>query len=762
MHTDTIMEVLSARYRLIILAVLAASAPFVYWGAEKAREGSSNRIEDWAPAQLEETKQILWFLDHFDSDELLMVSWEGCTLSDPRLPRFVELLRKPVRHADGHTAPWFQEVFSGDDVLESLISGPSRLSTAQAKRRMRGWLMSPDEETTCAVALASPEGRRDREAAVAYVFACADRVAGLTASDLHVAGPTLDTVAIDQTSEKYLMTMSGICLLLVLLVTYLCLRSIVLALMVFAVSAYSQQLGSAIIYLCGSHMDSVMLMVPTLVFVLSISAGIHLVNYYGDAVSETGLGGAARKGLGIAWQPCTLAAVTTALGLVSLALSQLKPVQRFGVFGSLGVLCGLVILLLSMPALLEQFPPRRWAAYRRQGHVAPNPIWKWFAGVVMRWYKPLAAGGFALFVLMTWGVAKTETTARLHDLFAHPDHRLLQDYAWLEQHIGPLVPIEVVLVLPYEGPENTLDRLQLVKRVGQTMEEVDGVDRAISAVTFLPPLPPPGRTGFRGTARRSLYAKLLQERRDRLAELRFLKRDGDKELWRISGRATASSHVEYGALLDSLDEKMQSQVLNAADARALQVDVVVTGSIPLIHRSQEQLLEDLFKSYLGAFAVIAIVMIVVLRSFTAGLLVMLPNLLPSVVVLGALGWAGISIEVGSIMTASAALGIAVDDTLHFVSWYRRALSSGQSRHSAIRSAYERCGPAMMQTSLICGLGLMVFAVSPFAPIARFAWLMGAMLVAAVAADLIVLPALLASPFGLAFTPSRRGKRGPAS
>jgi hypothetical protein len=118
------MELLSARHRLTILAVLAVSAPFVFYGAQKAREGSSNRVEDWSPDDLKETKQILWFLDHFESDELLMVSWEGCTLSDPRLPRFVELLRKPVRHADGHTAPWFQEVFSGDDALESYISPP--------------------------------------------------------------------------------------------------------------------------------------------------------------------------------------------------------------------------------------------------------------------------------------------------------------------------------------------------------------------------------------------------------------------------------------------------------------------------------------------------------------------------------------------------------------------------------------------------------------------------------------------------------------
>jgi predicted RND superfamily exporter protein len=137
---------------------------------------------------------------------------------------------------------------------------------------------------------------------------------------------------------------------------------------------------------------------------------------------------------------------------------------------------------------------------------------------------------------------------------------------------------------------------------------------------------------------------------------------------------------------------------------------------------------------------------------------MIPNVTPVVCVFGALGWLGIAIDIGTVLTASVALGIAVDDTLHFLTWYGRSLRAGQPRHVAIRTAYQRCATAMLQTTLICGLGLLVFAFSSYTPAGRFAWLTGVLLLAALAGDLLLLPAILAGPLGRAF--DRQSARPP--
>jgi predicted RND superfamily exporter protein len=110
-------------------------------------------------------------------------------------------------------------------------------------------------------------------------------------------------------------------------------------------------------------------------------------------------------------------------------------------------------------------------------------------------------------------------------------------------------------------------------------------------------------------------------------------------------------------------------------------------------------------------------------------------------------------DIGSVMTASIALGIAVDDTLHFLAFFRRTVNQpGTSRFSAVLSAYQHCGVAMIQTSVSCGIGLMVYAFSDFVPTSRFAILMAILLLLALLGDLLLLPALLLSPAGRFFAP----------
>ncbi len=182
------------------------------------------------------------------------------------------------------------------------------------------------------------------------------------------------------------------------------------------------------------------------------------------------------------------------------------------------------------------------------------------------------------------------------------------------------------------------------------------------------------------------------------------------------------------------------------------VSATYTGVIPLIYKAQRELLNDLVESFLLAFAVIALVMVIVLRSISSGLLAMIPNVFPAVVIFGLMGWCSIWIEIGSIMTASAAMGIAVDDTFHLLAWHRRGIRLQMPRQDAMRFAVHRCAGAMIHTTLICSFALLIFSLSSFMPIRRFSWLMASLLLAALLGDLVMLPALLASPLGRFFSP----------
>ena len=140
--------------------------------------------------------------------------------------------------------------------------------------------------------------------------------------------------------------------------------------------------------------------------------------------------------------------------------------------------------------------------------------------------------------------------------------------------------------------------------------------------------------------------------------------------------------MDYGHFTETLRLRVDPLCRNAG------AEAAYTGVIPLIYKAQRQLLQDLVKSFFTAFATIAVIFIVVFKSLRAAMLSMAPNLFPAVVVFGGMGWLQIPLQIGSVMTASAALGIAVDDTIHFLTWFRRGLDSGLPRVTALRGSFR--------------------------------------------------------------------------
>ncbi|MEO8495843.1 MAG: MMPL family transporter, partial [Planctomycetota bacterium] len=185
------------------------------------------------------------------------------------------------------------------------------------------------------------------------------------------------------------------------------------------------------------------------------------------------------------------------------------------------------------------------------------------------------------------------------------------------------------------------------------------------------------------------------------------------------------------------------------------ISTVYTGVVPIVYKAQRALLDSLIQSTFWSFITILPLLMFVSRGVRAGIVAMLPNVLPVLVVFGGMGWLGYPIDIGSMMSASIALGVAVDDTIHYLTWFREDLNRTRDRHQAIITAYQRCATPTLQAALISGLGLSVFAFSTFTPTQQFGYLMLTILLAGVVAELVMLPAILAGPLGWAFQPSKR-------
>ena len=190
----------------------------------------------------------------------------------------------------------------------------------------------------------------------------------------------------------------------------------------------------------------------------------------------------------------------------------------------------------------------------------------------------------------------------------------------------------------------------------------------------------------------------------------------------------------------------------ADDGGPRPIRAVFTGMAPVVERTQRQLLGSLQHGLVVAVALVTGVVTLAFMSAPAGLLTMLPAAFPLLAVLGVMGWLGLPINLGITMTAGVALGLAVEGAVHFVNWFRLGMATGMPRPDAVRHAYARTGAAMLETTLIAGACLAVLGLSAFTPIRQFGGMMIAMLVASTAGNLLLLPAILASPLGWFFAP----------
>ncbi|MCA9079750.1 MAG: MMPL family transporter [Planctomycetaceae bacterium] len=562
--------------------------------------------------------------------------------------------------------------------------------------------------------------------------------------------------------QKSVMALSGIVGILFALVS---LKSLRLGGLVIAVSYYAAVLGLALIPLTGGTMNMVLIVLPTLLMVLALSGAIHVANYWKHAVWEDPTS-AVNRATEMARVPCLMAAFTTAIGLISLATSELQPVKLFGIYAAIGTLISVVMVLFGLPALLQMMPLRRV----RPDEVNPR-IWIGFGEQICRHSRSIMITSVVCSLICLVGLRWFQTETKVIKYF-QPESTLVQDYQQIEDSLTGITPIEVVVSFSRQAQSEYrfLERMEIVRAVEQKIREHKDIRGTLSLAAFQQKRLPPGDEA--STRERIFFNRRSNETEKRIkdgeiagAEAFVQTVDYDvrpgleqpwaengAELWRINAQAAILAETDYETLTRDLDVQVRDVARYYPG-----MSHVVTGTVPLFLRTQQAVLESLIMSFGLAFVLIAGVLMLVLRDPVAGAISMIPNLLPVVSVFGLVAWYGTRIDVGTMVTASVALGIAVDGTLHLLTWFRDGLRKGYSRERSVMLALSHCGPAMWQTSAAVGIGLLMLLPAELLLISRFGWLMSALIGAALLGDLLLLPAFLVGPLG-ALIESRIEKR----
>ncbi|MFM8890289.1 MAG: efflux RND transporter permease subunit [Planctomycetia bacterium] len=744
---------------LATIAAITVATPMIARSVIGILGVESTTPIEWVPESFPPRRAYEQFVCEFESGDVVIASWPGCTLGAPAIDRFIAAATGPDAPRDATGRPWFESVASGSQVLARLMEPPLSLDRETAIERLEGILIGPDGRQTCIVIGFTRDGLADRRRATAWIRDTLLQTATPHRDDLHLAGAVIDNVSVDYESDESLRVYGGPAALLIFLLTWWSLRSFRYAAIVFAVALACVGLCFASLAAWGDRMNPVLIVMPLLVLTLGVSGGIHLVNYLVEARQRGPATGAAWRAIATAWLPCTLSAGTTALGLVSLVVSELEPIRVFGFHAAVGVMATLIVLFLVLPGFFSKWPILREC--EREPEAGGPPVR--FADFTIRrapWITILALSTTAVAAAGAPGI---RTSVAIDTLFT-PQTRVIRDYRWLEEHVGPIVPVDVVLRFRPQSEIRPAERLDMVRQVGSAVRELHGVGGVVSAASFMPEST--RSSGSFAAARKAVIARRLETSLAGLSDMRIVRDADGEQLWRVTARTSALAGIDYGDFLELVRSRVDPIVTtHGGGTRGVRADY--TGVMPLVNAIQKTLLHDLFTSFLSACAVITAVMMVVERGFLPGVVAMIPNVFPMILLFGLLGWTGAALDIGSVMTASIALGMAVDGTFHFLTFFRRGLAnpatagdggSVPSRAVAVHAAFRHSAAALVQSAVVCGLGILAFAGSSFAPTRRFAWMLSLLIAAALVGDLVVLPALLAGWTGRWFGRRRSGHR----
>lgn len=497
----------------------------------------------------------------------------------------------------------------------------------------------------------------------------------------------------------------------------------------------------------GQKMNIVTSVLPALIVIIGMATAIHLTTKFFDqfeilrdrraAVIET------VKTVGLA---TFLTCLTTAIGFGVLMLSGNRLLIGFGVFASIGIMILYVLSITMIPLTYVRFREPREDVMSLATHDRFARFFNAKANYIQQRSGAFVGVAVVLVVLGIVGATQISTDIFVFSDFYEEDP-LRKNLAVFEEHFGGVLPMEVVIESEREGRFKTLSSMRKLEQLQRKLSAFEPVGTTLSAVDLV-------KMGNQAYFGGDPGAYRLPSG----YELPFLQNALDRF---IGGAADTTPLTQLPLLVDSTFSKARvylgvgdigtermniltdSVTALAQDAfSGEEYEVTVTGTAIMSTRSGESLVRNLIVSLSVALLVISILMALLFRSRALTIISLVPNVIPLLVVGGAMGFAQITLKPSTALIFSLAFGIAVDDTIHFLAKYRIHRDAGEPKNDAIRKTLGETGKAILFTSLILMSGFLVFTLSGFGGTVNMGALTALTLGVALLANLFLLPALL--------------------
>ena len=504
----------------------------------------------------------------------------------------------------------------------------------------------------------------------------------------------------------------------------------------------------AFIALTGWKLDFMFGQVPNILVTVGVAEAVHILVEFRMLFQRLGdRREALVQTLYLVGAPCLLTSMTTAVGFLALQVSPIVAISHMAVYSAVGVVIAFALTMTLLPALLSFGS----ATARARAGPARGGAWLVDAlGAVAAWNvrhrRAVLVAFAAISVLALIGIARLRV-----------DSNWLDDFSERVPLKGATTRIDEVmggmsnLVYVFDtGREDGIRDPAVLRAIEDLQREAERHDflvkKAYSIVDIVKDL---NQSFHEGDP--AYYA--IPDDRELVSQLLLLYETsgGDEaEEWATTDFSRANLELRLRLAPVSHTEVLVEDLERfIAEHATPGVSIQLTGIGALWLELLDYIVSSQIESFLWAFALIGAMMCFIFRSLRTGLLSMVPNVWPILFTLGAMGWLGIPLDYNKIMIATVAMGIAVDDTIHFVSRYHHEFSVSGSYSEALTAAMTDVGHAVFVTSLVLVLGVLVNLFSVLDASAQSGVLLATTIATALLADLLLTPALVLTlePFG---------------
>ncbi len=557
--------------------------------------------------------------------------------------------------------------------------------------------------------------------------------------EIYVAGLPMFVAAQDEACTHDAFTkevpLAGVLLILVLFIFYRRFAYVGIALLLVA---FANIWTYGLMAMIGSSLNMMTLILCTLITVIGVADAVHFISEYnaGPRNKQNSLV-AVRHTFLLIIVPCLFTSLTTAAGFMSMGISETKAVSEFGLYAAAAMIMTFVINAVLVPICLTFFKKSPENISQGRAEIILGKYLNWVADINNKHVKVNIAIAIGIFLISLTGVARIEVNSQPNKFFPE-DHPLLIAAQFIEDNLSGTSPFEIVL----QGPEDSFKDPAILKRVDEFQKHIETRQQVTISLSLADILKEINRAIHDGDP---AYYR-IPETRAQVAQLMLLA-EGSEEMnsyldmtslsvTRIHCRFILLSLAEMNAIMTGVERKAKELF------KGTEVTAELTGHLSLTVEMIHNIVESQVKGFSLALVAIFIMFTILVRSVRLGLIGMVPNLIPIFLTLGIMGWTRIYLDSLTVTIASVAIGLAVDDTIHFLSRFKLLFEKYRNYETATDEAIRTVGRPLTITSMVLFFGFGSLMVSSFLPTVYYGMLLAITMVSALVGDLFVLPALI--------------------